>query len=71
MCCRRSTWRFGRKAAAFDPAVSSPMTWLIAIARNRAIDHLRTRGQIPRSRRKEHGDDFGAADAFGSIAHCD
>jgi len=47
------------------------MTWLIAIARNRAIDHLRTRGQIPRSRRKEHGDDFGAADAFGSIAHCD
>src|SRR5262252_122003 len=34
-----------RKAAAFDPALSSPMTWLIAIARNRAIDHLRTRGQ--------------------------
>ena len=34
-----------RKAAAFDPALSSPMTWLIAIARNRAIDHLRARGQ--------------------------
>ena len=34
-----------RKAAAFDPTLSSPMTWLIAIARNRAIDHLRTRGQ--------------------------
>jgi len=34
-----------RKAAAFDPALSGPMTWLIAIARNRAIDHLRTRGQ--------------------------
>jgi RNA polymerase sigma-70 factor (ECF subfamily) len=33
------------KAAAFDPALSSPMTWLIAIARNRAIDHLRVRGQ--------------------------
>ena len=30
-----------RKAAAFDPALSSPMTWLIAIARNRAIDQLR------------------------------
>jgi RNA polymerase sigma-70 factor (ECF subfamily) len=34
-----------RKAAAFDPALSSPMTWLIAIARNRAIDHLRAHGQ--------------------------
>ena len=34
-----------RKAAIFDPAMSSPMTWLIAIARNRAIDHLRVRGQ--------------------------
>src|SRR5215472_13482934 len=34
-----------RKAAAFDPALSSPMTWLIAIARNRAIDHLRARAE--------------------------
>jgi len=34
-----------RKAGTFDPALSSPMTWLIAIARNRAIDHLRTHGQ--------------------------
>jgi len=34
-----------RKAAAFDPALSSPMTWLIAIARNRAIDHLHASGQ--------------------------
>jgi RNA polymerase sigma-70 factor (ECF subfamily) len=30
-----------RKAAAFDPDRASPMTWLIAIARNRAIDRLR------------------------------
>jgi RNA polymerase sigma-70 factor, ECF subfamily len=36
------------KAAAFDAALSSPMTWLIAIARNRAIDHLRARGQYRR-----------------------
>ena len=34
-----------RKAAIFDPALSSPMTWLIAIARNRAIDQLRMRGR--------------------------
>ncbi len=33
-----------RKAAQFDAGVSSPMTWLIAIARNRAIDLARTRG---------------------------
>jgi RNA polymerase sigma factor (sigma-70 family) len=30
-----------RRAADFDPAQASPMTWLIAIARNRAIDRLR------------------------------
>ena len=30
-----------RKAADFDAARASPMTWLIAIARNRAIDRLR------------------------------
>src|SRR5581483_9466204 len=30
-----------RKAADFDPVKASPMTWLIAIARNRAIDRLR------------------------------
>src|SRR5215813_11962064 len=34
-----------RKSAVFDPALSSPMTWLIAIARNRAIDHLRARAE--------------------------
>jgi RNA polymerase sigma-70 factor (ECF subfamily) len=30
-----------RKAADFDAVRASPMTWLIAIARNRAIDRLR------------------------------
>jgi RNA polymerase sigma-70 factor, ECF subfamily len=32
-----------RRAASFDAALASPMTWLIAIARNRAIDQLRAR----------------------------
>lgn len=32
-----------RKAGDFDAARASPMTWLIAIARNRAIDRLRAR----------------------------
>src|SRR5260221_5556481 len=30
-----------RKAASFDPARASPITWLVAISRNRAIDRLR------------------------------
>lgn len=39
-----------RKAADFDPHRGSPMTWLIAIARNRSIDRLRATRQ---SRRME------------------
>ncbi|MBV8790434.1 MAG: sigma-70 family RNA polymerase sigma factor [Pseudolabrys sp.] len=34
-----------RKAADFDPARASPMTWLITIARNRAIDRVRSKAQ--------------------------
>src|ERR1700730_12235016 len=30
-----------RKAATFDPARASPITWLVAVARNRSIDRLR------------------------------
>jgi RNA polymerase sigma-70 factor, ECF subfamily len=33
-----------RKAAAFDESKASPITWLVAIARNRAIDRLRSGG---------------------------
>ena len=31
-----------RRAGAFDEARASPITWLVAIARNRAIDRLRS-----------------------------
>src|SRR5262249_45672658 len=31
-----------RKAESFDEAVASPITWLVAIARNRSIDRLRS-----------------------------
>jgi RNA polymerase sigma factor (sigma-70 family) len=38
-----------RKAAAFDEARASPITWLVAIARNRAIDHVRSAAPARRS----------------------
>jgi RNA polymerase sigma-70 factor (ECF subfamily) len=50
-----------RKAGAFDAARASPMTWLIAIARNRAIDRLRATRQIRRMAPIEAAD--GVADA--------
>ena len=36
-----------RKAATFDPARASPITWVATIARNRAIDRLRARPNRP------------------------
>ena len=51
-----------RKAAAFDAGRASPITWLVAIARNRAIDRLRATST---SRRMEPID---AADAVGDPA---
>lgn len=44
-----------RKAGDFDPGRASPMTWLIAIARNRAIDRLRA------TRTSRHMDPIDAA----------
>jgi RNA polymerase sigma-70 factor (ECF subfamily) len=44
-----------RKAGEFDESRASPMTWLIAIARNRAIDRLRA------SRRSRRMDPIDAA----------
>ena len=46
-----------RKAADFDPTRASPMTWLIAIARNRAIDRLRANRQNRRMEPIEAADD--------------
>ncbi len=56
-----------RKADQFDPARASPITWLAAIARNKAIDRLRLRGDAGRRRPIEEAADVAdpaeAADA--------
>lgn len=51
-----------RKAGTFDPGRASPITWLVAIARNRAIDRLRSTAA---SRRMEP---IEAADALSDPA---
>jgi RNA polymerase sigma factor (sigma-70 family) len=34
-----------QKAGTFDPARASPITWLVTLTRNRAIDRLRAKGR--------------------------
>src|SRR6202166_971612 len=33
-------------AAKFDPTIASPITWMVAIARNRALDIMRKKGEV-------------------------
>jgi RNA polymerase sigma-70 factor, ECF subfamily len=33
-----------KTAGSFDPTIASPITWMVAIARNRAIDIVRRKG---------------------------
>ena len=56
-----------KMADQFDPRVASPITWMVAMARNRAIDIVRKRGDVsiedepealksrPRRRRRSRG----------------
>jgi len=62
-----SVWR---RAGSFDPARASPITWLAAIARNRAIDRLRSTGRTRRAEPIEAAFDQpdGSDDAFTRIA---
>ena len=36
-------WKMADK---FDPTIASPITWMVAIARNRAVDIVRKRGDV-------------------------
>jgi RNA polymerase sigma-70 factor (ECF subfamily) len=38
--------RIWRGAAEFDPRVATPMTWMVAIARGRALDLVRSQGAV-------------------------
>ena len=35
-----------KMAKTFDPTLASPITWMVAMARNRAIDIMRKRGEV-------------------------
>jgi len=35
-----------KMADSFDPTLASPITWMVAMARNRAIDIVRRRGEV-------------------------
>jgi RNA polymerase sigma factor (sigma-70 family) len=35
-----------KMADHFDPAIASPITWMVAMARNRAIDIVRKKGEV-------------------------
>jgi RNA polymerase sigma-70 factor, ECF subfamily len=58
-----------RAAQGFDAARAQPMTWLISIARNRAIDSLRRQKTEPRTVSSHgHDDDGNDASLIESVA---
>jgi RNA polymerase sigma-70 factor (ECF subfamily) len=60
-----SVWR---SAAAFDASRSQPLTWLVSIARNRAIDSLRRAQAQPQWTSGTREDDPGDDDALERVA---
>ena len=40
-------WKAWRSAARYDPDRSSPLVWLVQIARSKAVDQLRHRARAP------------------------
>jgi RNA polymerase sigma-70 factor (ECF subfamily) len=58
-----------QRASSFDPSLGSPMTWLYAIARNRALDTLRRKTFLSIEDCPEHADvACDGDDAFDTLA---
>ena len=60
-----SIWK---NAASFDPKLAQPMTWLITIVRNRALDILRSEGRRMESSLEADGDDEASQDVPDTAA---
>jgi len=56
-----------RKAAEFDATRASPITWMVTIARNRAIDRLRAKGSRPTTTLDEAAEIRDAAPAADTL----
>lgn len=57
-----------RKAASFDASRASPITWLVTIARNRAIDRLRSAAPMKNAAPVEEAHDLADAGPLASEA---
>lgn len=55
-----------RKAASFDASRASPITWLVTIARNRAIDRLRSAAPMKNAAPVEEAHDLADAGPLAS-----
>jgi RNA polymerase sigma-70 factor (ECF subfamily) len=44
-----SYFKVWERAGGFDPAIASPVTWMVAIVRNRALDEIRRRAVRPQA----------------------
>lgn len=62
-----SVWN---RAASYDPNLSSPLTWLTHIVRNKAIDWLRGAGGRAGQTEEEWLDDLGRARKNLSVTCC-
>jgi RNA polymerase sigma-70 factor (ECF subfamily) len=61
--------RIWQNARSFDPRIGTPITWMVAVARNRALDIARKKGETPIE--EEHETAEAAADEPDPLARRD